>query len=120
MPEPSNPDERVNFRVLQYLISEINYGGRITNDQDIETLKSFVNEWIQPHILSEEPFYFSESEEYYIPDMPEGITSLHKFVRSLPAEETTDIFGLHPNAEIEMEKNRAINLIEIVNDLDHS
>ena len=105
--------------MLQYLFSEINYGGRITNDQDTETLKAFVNEWIQASTMKEQ-FYFSESEEYYIPDMPEGIISLNKYVKSLPTDESTDIFGLHPNAEIEMEKNRAHRLIELVSDLDHS
>ena len=117
--DPPEGTDRINFKVLQYLFSEINYGGRITNDQDTETLKAFVNEWIQASTMKEQ-FYFSESEEYYIPDMPEGIISLNKYVKSLPTDESTDIFGLHPNAEIEMEKNRAHRLIELVSDLDHS
>ena len=32
--------------------------------------------------------------------MPEGLISFSKYVQSLPVEESTDIFGLHPNAEI--------------------
>lgn len=38
-------DEQVPFKVLQYLISEINYGGKVTDEQDRDCIKNLIEDF---------------------------------------------------------------------------
>lgn len=53
------------FKVLNYLFSEINYGGRVTDDKDVRLIKSILARFVQPACL-EVGFALSESGIYKI------------------------------------------------------
>ena len=53
----------IPFKVLNYLGSEVNYGGRVTDDKDIRLIKSILERFINPDIL-EVGYAFSDSGLY--------------------------------------------------------
>lgn len=53
-------------RVLQFLFTEINYGGRVTDDKDRRLINTLITNFCGPPVL-EEGFTFSPSGTYKIP-----------------------------------------------------
>lgn len=44
-----NPD--IPFRVLRFLVTEINYGGRVTDDKDRRLMSNLINSFLGPEVL---------------------------------------------------------------------
>ena len=50
----------IPFRVLRFLVTEINYGGRVTDDKDRRLINNLVSSFVGPQVL--DPGYkFSDS-----------------------------------------------------------
>jgi dynein heavy chain len=45
--------EVVPYKVLNYLGSEINYGGRVTDDKDVRLITTILRTYIRPESLNE-------------------------------------------------------------------
>lgn len=43
--------EEVPYKVLNYLGSEINYGGRVTDDKDVRLIKTILRTYIRKEAL---------------------------------------------------------------------
>ncbi len=56
----------VPFKDLQFLASEINYGGRVTDDKDSRLIKIIVEDYITPKIFDDN-YSFSASGKYKAP-----------------------------------------------------
>ena len=56
----------VLYTALNYLVAEINYGGRVTNDKDVELIKSLLKRYFCPDILRDE-YMLSLLDNYYAP-----------------------------------------------------
>lgn len=41
----------IPFRVLRFLVTEINYGGRVTDDKDRRLINNLVMGFVGPHVL---------------------------------------------------------------------
>jgi len=88
----------IPYKVINYLGSEINYGGRVTNDKDVLLIKRILQTYIRPEAL-EDRFSFSASGIYISPPA-EDQQSYIKFIEALPLNPSPEAFGLHDNAEI--------------------
>jgi dynein heavy chain len=53
-------------RVLQFLFTEINYGGRVTDDKDRRLMSNLINNFCGPDVLTE-CYAFSPSGTYTTP-----------------------------------------------------
>jgi len=99
----SQPD--VPWITLRYIIAEVNYGGRVTDDKDVRLIAAVLKGYFNTDML-QPGFCFAGLPDYQIPE--EGnLESVRKFVRSLPMDEDPRIFGLHPNALITAQLNQA-------------
>jgi len=58
--------DHVPFKVINYLGSEINYGGRVTDDKDVRLIKNILETYINEGALSD-GFKYSESGIYNSP-----------------------------------------------------
>ena len=93
--------EDINWDAIWYMIGQINYGGRVTDDWDriqvINTLKKCLN----PEMLSiSDKYFYSDSEDYYCLNcltLEDFEISIDRF---LPNTDTPEVFGLHNNANI--------------------
>ena len=102
----------VPYTALNYLVAEINYGGRVTDDKDVELIKSLLKRYFTPDILRDE-YKLSLLDTYYAPK--EGTLDQTKdYINTLPLEDDPEIFGLHPNANITFKKNTVREFIDIL------
>jgi dynein heavy chain len=91
-------NETVPYAALNYLVSECNYGGRVTDDKDRRCIKTILTDFYTPDINDPE-YKFSESGLYFSP--AEGpVEGYLKYIKELPLLEGPEIFGMHNNASI--------------------
>ncbi|KAG7263605.1 hypothetical protein CRUP_020855, partial [Coryphaenoides rupestris] len=79
----------VPYKVLKYTAGQINYGGRVTDDWDRRCLLNVL-------------------EDFYCP------ADYLDYIRSLPINDTPEIFGLHDNANISFAQNETFALLGAV------
>ncbi|CAE7576270.1 DNAH6 [Symbiodinium sp. CCMP2592] len=100
---------------LLFVIGHINYGGRVTDDNDRKCLLAILEKYVTPKIL-ESGYTFSESGTYRCPDNSDtaDIESWRKFVASFPLAEQPEVFGMHDNANISFmsqESEKVLNTV---------
>ncbi|XP_048258404.1 dynein axonemal heavy chain 1-like isoform X3 [Haliotis rufescens] len=91
--------DEIPYKVLRYTAGHINYGGRVTDDWDRRTLMNILNDFYNPEILDEDHVY-SPSGVYRQISPSQDHNGYTAFIRSLPINDTPEIFGLHDNANI--------------------
>jgi len=102
--------EVIPWAALEYVVGQINYGGRVTDDNDRRCLMSILRQYITPKVL-EDSYAFTVSGTYFAP--PEGPLESHReYIRGLPASEAPEVFGMHPNANISYQKQESAKLLD--------
>lgn len=95
----------VSWPTLRYMISEVHYGGRVTDALDRQLLTAYTSAWIGP--ASVQPnfrfnqSYATDSDEfaYKNPDFAE-MEQYRSYIASLPAVDSPEVFGLNPIADV--------------------
>jgi dynein heavy chain len=93
--------EYTPFKVLHFLTSYVNYGGRVTDYIDLRTIHVLLLDLFNEKVL-EDDFPFSKSGIYrsiaFDADRPHK--SYLDYIESLPLTSDPEAFGLHQNADI--------------------
>ncbi|CAJ0959437.1 unnamed protein product, partial [Ranitomeya imitator] len=100
----------VPYKVLRYTAGEINYGGRVTDDWDRRCLLNILQDFYQPPVL-EDGHKFSESGVYGQISPAYDLNGYLQYIRSLPLNDMTELFGLHENANITFAQNESFSLL---------
>ncbi|XP_025115333.1 dynein heavy chain 5, axonemal-like isoform X4 [Pomacea canaliculata] len=86
----------VNWICVRYMLGEIQYGGRVTDDFDKRLLNTYCRVWFGEDLFKPT---FNFYKGYIIP--PARICQDYLlYINSLPASDKPEIFGLHSNADI--------------------
>jgi len=107
----------LSWPTIQYMICEVQYGGRITDDFDRILFNTFGMTWLTENSL-EDDFKFCNNSlhTYNVPDAEttEGVlTHVNKF----PAHDTPEIFGLHTNADLTFGSSETIRILQTISDI---
>jgi len=102
----------VPWVTLNYIIAEVNYGGRVTDDKDVRLISAILARYFNENVL-EDGYTFSALEEYYAP-AEGGIEACRTFCKNLPMEDDPQVFGLHPNALITAQVTQAKKFLDTV------
>lgn len=104
--------KEIQWKALQYLIGECNYGGRVTDDRDRRSLTSLLSLSFSPEIL-EDGYSLSNSGKYMIPT--QGDYSLYlKHIANFPSTQSPEAFGLHENADITKEISASNSIMDSI------
>ncbi|KAK9865923.1 hypothetical protein WJX84_001850 [Apatococcus fuscideae] len=90
------------WETVRYMISAIQYGGRITDDFDQLLMDTYAEKYFHPGVLGAQYELYKEHQtgaSYKIPDGTE-LDVYQKAIEELPGQESPEIFGLHPNADL--------------------
>jgi hypothetical protein len=81
------------------LVTQINYGGRVTDDNDRRLLMCILAKCYTPSVLTD-GHTFSKSHAYTSPPASGEVASYLAHIRSLPAVDEPEVFGLSANAAV--------------------
>jgi len=106
--------DEVPWESLVYVTGMINYGGRVTDDQDRRCLMTILEQYYVPSVL-DATYKYSGSGHYYAPgDESITLADMMTYIRGLPMEEQPEVFGMHDNALVAYnisETDRIINTV---------
>mmetsp|Transcript_5009 Transcript_5009/g.15033 ORF Transcript_5009/g.15033 Transcript_5009/m.15033 type:complete len:418 (+) Transcript_5009:2-1255(+) len=106
----SQPD--VPWVTLRYIIAEVNYGGRVTDDKDVRLISAVLKGYFTEEMLVE-GFRFAGLDAYY-PPPPGTLEQTRAYIKTLPMDEDPRVFGLHPNALITAQFGQAKKFLDTV------
>lgn len=104
--------ESIPWEAIRFVTGEINYGGRVTDEQDIRCLNAILFSYLKPDILKAD-YQFTESPHYLSIDQV-TLPAYKTYVASLPEYDSPEVFGMHSNANIALhlrDSNKAISTI---------
>ncbi|XP_063254241.1 dynein axonemal heavy chain 5-like isoform X1 [Prinia subflava] len=93
----------VDWRCVRYMLGEVQYGGRVTDDLDKALLNTYARVWFGEHMLGEKFCFY---KGYVIPK-GNTVEDYLQYIEQLPVIDTPEVFGLHPNADITYQTNLA-------------
>ena len=102
------------YKVLRFLFTEINYGGRVTDDKDRRLINNLIDTFCGPDVL-QAGYQFSPSGTYS--SAADEITSVRdhlEVLRAFPIVPKPEIFGLHENADITCDQNETYDMCSTV------
>jgi len=107
------PQADIPWQALMYVLGEINYGGRVTDENDRRLLRCILKNYIHPEVL-QSGHRLCPGDAYCIPPDSADATEYQMFIRALPSTDPPAIFGMHSNANIAFELSSSRRLIETV------
>ena len=102
--------DQLSWEALCFITGNINYGGRVTDDWDRKLLICLFHRFLNPALLTQEKYAFTEAGTYVLPKL-DKLAEYQGYVQKLPEHDEPDIFGMHDNADITFETRRSDNLL---------
>jgi len=100
------------WSALTYITGHVNYGGRVTDDQDRRCLMCILETYYKGEVVVQDDSYkFSESGVYYSPPMGD-YANLMKYFQNLPMVDNPEVFGMHDNANITFQLQETTMIME--------
>lgn len=106
----------IPWDALRYVIGQINYGGRVTDDWDRRCLMTILQNFYNTDILDEEKYSFAVDDSgRLIFQFSDGDLDYYRgFIQSLPTNDDPLIFGMHENANITYQTQETNKMIDTV------
>lgn len=100
----------VSWTTVRYMIGEVQYGGRVTDDYDKRLLNTYAKVWFSESILQDNFCFYTG---YKIPKC-KTVDDHRVSIDALPLLDTPECFGLHSNADITYQTNTANEMLATI------
>ncbi|CAE7646120.1 DNAH5, partial [Symbiodinium microadriaticum] len=111
----------LSWSTLQYMVGEVQYGGRITDDLDRRLFVAYTEAWLSPVTLTPN---FSFNPENPLSKMPGNfmykisdyleIDDYHSYIQKFPEADPPEVLGLHPNADLTFRFKEVNQLLDTI------
>ena len=89
----------VPYQAMQYLIGQLNYGGRVTDDWDRRTLSALLADYLNPDMLRDD-VKIDAKGLYVVPGLGVDLAEYRGMIADMPAVDDSELFGFHQNVTI--------------------
>ncbi|XP_074645893.1 dynein axonemal heavy chain 5-like [Tubulanus polymorphus] len=97
----------VSWNTVRYMIGEVQYGGRVTDDYDKRLLNCYSKVWFGEGMFADSFQFYTG---YKIPKC-KSVDDYKTYIETLPVADSPECFGLHPNADITYQTNTANSML---------
>jgi dynein heavy chain len=101
-----------SWPAMQYMVTQVQYGGRITDAEDNNMFDTYGKLWVYEGCLTQN-YCFNQAVTdfvYMVPDVLEHARFMD-YINRMPGKDAPPIFGLHPNADLTFRKNESLAMI---------
>ena len=105
-----DPKKGVSWSTVAYMIGEVQYGGRVTDDYDKRLLNTYARVWFKDAMF-QDTFEFGKG--YKIPRC-KTLEEYKTSIDNMSGIDSPECFGLHPNADIIYQTNTANSMLATI------
>ncbi|XP_076264862.1 dynein heavy chain 8, axonemal kl-3 [Rhynchophorus ferrugineus] len=105
-----DPKRGISWQTLRYMLGEVHYGGRVTDDFDKKLLNTFCRVWFNDDIFKDDFIFY---KGYKIVRF-KNVTDYLSHIDGFPATDPPQAYGLHSNADITYQTNTTIEMFDIM------
>ncbi|XP_075954128.1 dynein axonemal heavy chain 8-like [Anarhichas minor] len=107
------PRKDVSWVTVRYMLAEVQYGGRVTDDYDKRLLKCFARVWFSKKMFDPSFCFYTG---YKIP-VCKTVEEYMECIQSLPTRDSPQALGLHPNADITYQTNTSAEVLDTITNI---
>lgn len=108
-----DPKLGISWSTVRYMLGEVQYGGRVTDDYDKRLLNTFARVWFTDKMFQESFSFFEGPPEYKIyafKEKEEYIVAIDE----LPNVDLPQVYGLHANADIAYQTSTTKDILDTI------
>ena len=106
-----DPKRGISWSTICFMLAEVQYGGRVTDDFDRRLLNTFTHVWFNENICNPG---FKFYEGYPLPTNCKSIEDYQDFISDMPMQDFPEVFGLHSNADICYQINSTKTILDTI------
>ncbi|XP_015430178.1 PREDICTED: dynein heavy chain 8, axonemal [Dufourea novaeangliae] len=100
----------ISWSTIRYMIGEVQYGGRVTDDYDKRLLNTFAKIWFSESLFVEDFAFFKG----YSVLVYKQVTDYLKVIDEMPTVDPPQVYGLHRNADITYQSNTTQAVLDTI------
>lgn len=108
-----------SFKAIKYMVCEVQYGGRITDNLDRELFNTYGDLWLHDTLIAPNSQYkfvpTIPDSHYEVPASPEHAKYISE-IDQMPDRDSPIAFGLHPNADLTFRLKESLEMINTLID----
>lgn len=108
--ENLGPNRPISWQTVRYMIAEVQYGGRVTDDYDKRLLNTFARTYFSQPMFDEGFEFFTGYKIMQHKEIEDYLNEIEKMAEVDPPQ----VYGLHPNADITYQSNTTDEILNTI------